>query len=198
MPGASAHAQAAPLGRMRMLEQFNRAIKTPQIAAVLILMYPKNNKTHFVCIKRNAYPGVHSAQISFPGGKCESGDVDLKATALRETFEEVGVRTLPSNVIRQMSELYIPPSNFLVTPFMAVSDVGLTFAPDKNEVERILEIPLENILCDTYLTTRKIKTSYALSIEVPGWEIEGEFIWGATAMMLSEVKACINKVLETS
>ena len=198
LPGALAHAQAAPIGRMKMLEQWNKAFKAPQIAAVLILMYPKDKQTHFVCIKRNTYPGVHSAQISFPGGKFDEADTDLSATALRETFEEIGVRVSSSNIMRQLTELYIPPSNFLVTPFLALSENEICFTPDKSEVDRILEIPLKDILSNNYLTSRKIKTSYALSIEVPGWEIQGEFIWGATAMMLSEVKACINKVLASS
>lgn len=198
LPGAIAHANAAPLGRMKVLEQFNRAIKTPQLAAVLILIYPKDNHSHFVCIKRNAYPGVHSAQISFPGGKCDTQDANLCATALRETYEEVGIPESKIKVLRPLSELYIPPSNFLVTPYLAMSETPITFSPNPAEVQRVLEIPIDMILNEKHWISQKIKTSYAVSIDVPGWQIDGEFIWGATAMMLSEVKACLNKVLESS
>ncbi|MDV7393040.1 CoA pyrophosphatase, partial [Arthrospira platensis SPKY1] len=129
---------------------------------------------------------------------CDSLDADLCETALRETYEEVGVQKTNIQILRPLTELYIPPSNFLVTPFMGISNDPLTFYPNPDEVQRILEIPLDKILSEIHWTTRKIKTSYAVSIDVPGWEIEGEFIWGATAMMLSEVKACLNKVLESS
>ena len=81
-------------------------------------------------IVRNSYPGVHSSQIGFPGGKVEEFDADLEETALRETHEEVGIHPEKIQIIKPFSEIYIPPSNFLVAPFMGISHEELTFIPD--------------------------------------------------------------------
>jgi hypothetical protein len=151
-------------------------------------MYPKNNQTYLALIVRNSYPGVHSSQISFPGGKVEPSDKDLEETALRETEEEIGIFRKNIRIIRQCSEIYIPPSNFLVTPFLGYTEILPQFFPNPEEVKKMLEISVKDLLDDNTIVQTTMTTSYATNIEVPAFKIDKYIIWGATAMMLSELK----------
>ena len=137
-----AHAKMAPLERISFLKEENYKDKNPRKAAVLMLFYPKNEMTHLALIVRNPYPGVHSSQIGFPGGKVEDFDANLEQTALRETHEEVGIHPDKVQIIKAFSEIYIPPSNFLVAPFMGISHEELTFIPNLDEVKRVLEFSI--------------------------------------------------------
>ena len=192
---SDAHAKMAPLERITFLNEMNYADKNPREAAVLMLFYPKNKQTHLALIVRNSYPGVHSSQIGFPGGKVEIEDVDLAATALRETHEEVGIPSHKIEVIRPFSKIYIPPSNFLVSPFLGISHEELVFIPDNNEVKQVLEFPLATFLDEKTITRVKMTTSYATDIDVPAFMVEKYVVWGATAMMMSELKEAIKDVL---
>ena len=188
---SDAHAKMAPLERISFLEEANYQEKNPKLAAVLMLLYPKNEITHLALIVRNSYPGVHSSQIGFPGGKVEMSDSNLEETALRETHEEVGISPDKIEIIKPFSQIYIPPSNFLVAPFMGISHQELNFIPDLDEVKRVLEFPLEAFLDENTITNVKMTTSYATDIEVPAFMVEKYVVWGATAMMMRELKEAI-------
>ena len=190
-----AHAKMAPLERISYLNEENYMDKNPRKAAVLMLFYPKNSVTHLALIVRNSYPGVHSSQIGFPGGKVEEYDADLEETALRETHEEVGVHPDKIQIIKPFSEIYIPPSNFLVAPFMGISNEELTFIPDLDEVKRVLEFSIVDFLDDNSITKVKMSTSYATDIEFPAFMVDKYVVWGATAMMMSELKETIKCAL---
>jgi 8-oxo-dGTP pyrophosphatase MutT (NUDIX family) len=161
----------------------------------MMLFYPKNEITHLILIVRNTYPGIHSAQIAFPGGKVEETDSNFQDAALRETFEEIGVSSDKINVIRSFSSIYIPPSNFLVFPYLGVCNTELDFFLQNEEVAGIIELPLKMLLDDSIITIKTIDTSYAKSIKVPVFQIYDYTVWGATAMMLSELKDVLKMVL---
>ena len=190
-----AHAKMAPLERISYLKEENYQENNPRQAAVLMLFYPKNKQTHLALIVRNTYPGVHSSQIGFPGGKVEESDFNLEETALRETHEEVGINREKVEIIKSFSQIYIPPSNFLVAPFMGISQQELTFVPDLHEVKRVLEFPVEDFLSKKSITKVKMTTSYATDIEVPAFMVDKYVVWGATAMMMSELKETIKSAL---
>lgn len=190
-----AHAKMAPLERISFLKEANYIDKNPKKAAVLMLFYPKNGITHLALIVRNSYPGVHSSQIGFPGGKVEESDFNLEHTALRETHEEVGVHPEKVKIIKPFSEIYIPPSNFLVYPFMGISHEELNFIPDLDEVKRVLEFPISLFLDDATIAKVKMSTSYATDIEVPAFMVDKYVVWGATAMMMSELKENIKNAI---
>ncbi len=155
--------------------------------AVLILFYPDQDLTLVPFIKRPIYKGVHSGQISFPGGKWELGDNDLKVTALREAEEEIGVNSNKIEILGSLSELYIPPSNFLVSPFIGYTLEKPEFVPDPLEVDRIITFPFHQLV---HLSTRKIgsvKARSGLKLNAPYFEIDKEVVWGATAMILGEL-----------
>ncbi len=183
-----AHIKMAPLERITYLKDKSYTEKQPRNAAVLMLVYPKNDIAHLALIVRNTYPGVHSSQIGFPGGKEELEDATLEITALRETEEEIGIAMNKIEVIRQCSEIYIPPSNFLVTPYLGFATENLEFIPNPDEVKRVLELPIHQLLNEEIIVQTKMTTSYATNIDVPAFQVEKYVVWGATAMMLSELK----------
>lgn len=154
--------------------------------AVLMLFYPDSSNSFVPFIKRPEYPGVHGGQISFPGGKWEPEDADLGVTALREAEEEIGVYAEKVTLLGKLSDVYIPPSNFLVSPFIGFVSNKPDFRPDPTEVERIISCPFPLLLDKEIRKLTQVKGSSGLSFEAPYFDIEQEVVWGATAMMLGE------------
>ncbi len=195
LPASEAHFKMAPLERIDFLKNLDMENENPRIAAVMMLLYPKNEKTHLVLILRNSYKGVHSSQIAFPGGKQESKDISFEATALRETYEEIGVPPDKMEVLMPFTQLFIPPSNFIVYPFLGICREEIIFIPNTNEVANIIELPLSDFLSDEIVISTEMATSYGERVTMPAFKIEEHIVWGATAMMLSELKEVLNKVL---
>jgi len=195
LPGESAHAKMSPPERLAKVNEIDFSVVNPRRAAVLMLVYPTDGQAALALIERNAYKGVHSSQIAFPGGKIESFDSSPLYTALRETEEEVGVPREIINVVCPFSELYIPPSNFKVSPFLAYSNQTPLFIPDPREVASIVELPLSVLLDDRFTEMRRMATSYSQSIDVPVFNVGAHAVWGATAMMLSELKEVLKQTV---
>ncbi|MHC0440736.1 NUDIX hydrolase [Flavobacterium sp. 3-210] len=195
LPATTSHIKMAPEERMQELKNLDLSAKNPRIAAVMMLFYPKNGETHLVLIVRNAYNGVHSSQIAFPGGKYEISDFDFKDTALRETNEEIGVLPEKIEVVKHFTPMYIPPSNFLVHPYMGIAKEELSFYPDIREVADIIELPLSVFLNDEIIIEATLSTSYAINALVPAFGIQNHVVWGATAMILSELRDVLKSVL---
>ena len=193
--GEEAHQKMSPPERLAFVEKMDPATFNPRKAAVLMLFYPKKAETHLVLILRNAYPGVHSSQIGFPGGKVEEFDTSLEATALRETHEEIGIAPEKISIVKAFSELYIPPSNFAVLPFLGYSCEELIFIPDPREVFGIIELSLVDFLDEKNFTTQLMETSYMKEIELPVFKFGDKIVWGATGMMLNELKEVLKKVM---
>lgn len=196
LPAANAHFLMAPAERKLSLDPGYYIANNPRQSAVMMLFYPKNDITHLVLIKRNEYEGVHSAQISFPGGKAEKADKDLAETALRETYEEIGVPPAQIEVLMPFSKLYIPPSNFLVFPFLGLAAAEPQFKPNAYEVKEIIELPIEVLLDESVITQVEMKTSYAGITIVPAFRFNENIVWGATAMMLSELKETLKSAVK--
>ncbi|MCF7561281.1 CoA pyrophosphatase [Sabulilitoribacter multivorans] len=196
LPAETSHFKMVPPFRQELLKQQSLAIKKAKYAGVLALFYPDfNKKTNFVLILRKAYNGVHSAQVAFPGGKLDKEDKSLKITALRETYEEVGVPMEAVSVVRELSQVYIPPSNFYVQPYIGFTNNTPNFIKQDDEVEAVLEIALEHFLDDASMITKRVSTSYSVEVEVPAFKLNGHVVWGATAMMLSEIKDLLKQLI---
>lgn len=196
LPGEAIQLKMAPIERLIELKTKARELHTAKRAGVMALFYPDSNKeTHLILILRKTYKGVHSAQIGFPGGKFEDEDGNLEVTALRETEEEVGVPRDTVSVLKELTEVYIPPSNFFVQPFIGITTRTPNFIPQEDEVEALLEVSLTHFMDDAVLTTKVLSTSYATNIDVPAFLLNGHIVWGATAMMLSEVRELLKQVL---
>jgi 8-oxo-dGTP pyrophosphatase MutT (NUDIX family) len=180
LPGEQAQLLMAPTFRGHISSS-----EKPLQAAVLVLFYPSDGKVHLVFIKRNEYDGPHSAQISFPGGARETGDPSLEDTAIREAREEVGING-KIEVLGSLTPLHIPVSNFMVYPYLGWLKETPAFQPDPTEVQYVIEAPLDGLMdpanCDT-----ETLYHHAMPIVAPFYRVGEEKIWGATAMILSEV-----------
>ena len=191
--GMEAQFKLAPKIRLRYKEE-NIQAQNPKKAAVLALFYPnERGETCFLLTLRASYKGTHSSQISFPGGRIENGDNNLKDTALRETFEEVGVDAREVIIIKQFSDVYIPPSNFLATPFMGYLNQMPSFTVN-HEVASTIDVLVSDLLNELNLSSTKLSTSYSKNIEVPCFKLNDHIVWGATAMMLSEIRDLLLKL----
>ena len=189
LPAQASQFKMVPPFRQDLLKQQKDAIKQAKKAGVLALFYPnKSHETHLVLILRKTYQGVHSAQVGFPGGKLEKHDASIEATAIRETFEEVGVPEKLIEIVRPLTEVYIPPSNFFVYPFLAICKEIPQFIKQDHEVEDIIEVALTEFLNPKSIITQTLKTSYSAEVEVPAFKLNHQVVWGATAMILSEIK----------
>ena len=195
LPGEAAHREMAPMIRIKELSEIDIYSKNPSEAGVMAVFYPDaSNDTRIVLILRKTYKGVHSNQVGFPGGRREAEDHDLQDTALRETEEEVGIPKEKIEVIKKLSKLYIPPSNFWVQPYIGIVDETPQFVREESEVEAILEVLLSDFLNDQNIISEKLTTSYADDIDVPAYLLNEKVVWGATGMMLSEVRQLLLKI----
>ncbi|MEM9000107.1 MAG: CoA pyrophosphatase [Bacteroidota bacterium] len=196
LPGADSHYKMTPHIRLKELRSIEIEKNNPKKAGVMALFYPnKEYNVNLLFILRKKYPGVHSNQVGFPGGKKEKTDKDLFQTALRETSEEVGVPGQSVEVMKELSEVYIPPSNFMVTPFLGIYKNPQPFILQESEVEQLIEVNFTDVIDDANLVQQNLTTSYAKNIEVPAFKLNGHIVWGATAMMLNEIKMLFKQVL---
>jgi len=186
--------------QLKMAHAFRRRLwPTPddaRQAGVLLLLYPKQSDWYLVFIERTSKnpADVHGGQISFPGGKQEPSDPDIIACALREASEEVGIIAEDVNVFGLLTPLYIPVSNFLVHPVVGKLDYTPTFVPQPSEVQDILELPLMHFLSGENTKQKDILFGSGMKMDdVPYFDAHGKVIWGATAMIMSEIKCIVEE-----
>lgn len=191
LPGLDAQLEMAAMERLDEMQRANLEDRDPKNASVMMLIYEKDDIPHFVLIERVKSAGKHSGQIAFPGGRSERGDPSHKYTAIRETFEEIGVAEELQEVVMAGTPLYIPPSNYMVFPYLAFAKARPQFKPQKSEVNGIIEIPLAELLKPENVTKITLSTSYMKNVTVPCYRFGEIIVWGATAMMLNEFKAVL-------
>ena len=194
LPGLEAQLLMATKKRLKF--PFMTAVPSrAKPSGVLILLYPFKEDIFFILMRRPDYTGVHSGQISLPVGKAEKNDRDIIETALREAHEEVGILPSEVSIIGLLTPLYIPPSNYIVTPVVAWADHRPEFSGDPREVDEILEISFTDFVDDRNVLKKRIKLFMGISANFPCFFIGGNIIWGATAMMLSEFRVILKEVI---
>ncbi len=160
-------------------------------SAVLALLFPLEEELNLMLIKRVEDGKPHSGQISFPGGRRDPEDESLQVTALRETFEEVGIPSSSIEILGKLSQLYIPVSNSNVHPFVGYMHSITESQINKAEVQYILEVPVKELLRPERKIIKEIRPSAFpdIVISAPSYELdEKHVIWGATAMMIAELE----------
>ncbi len=197
LPGEDAQFSMAPITRKRLTE-IPAGNLIPKLSAVMILLYPEGDSIHTLLIQRGKYEGVHSGQIAFPGGQVDLGDSDLMQTALRETWEEIGVKPEEVRVLGCLTDVYITPSNFLVTPFIGILPIKPQLIIDTKEVAQVIAADLLKLNDRAIRKEKEILQSAGFKVKTPYYEIEGLTVWGATAMMISELNAVVAKIEITS
>ncbi len=193
LPGLMAQLKMSSMSRVRELMKDGPREDAVQ-SSVLVLLYPADQEIKLVLMLRPHYDGVHSGQISLPGGKYEDGDESLIYTALREVKEEMGIDPWRVQLLGQLSEIYIPPSNYLVTPIVGYLASPPVFTPDPSEVADIIEISINELISDANIQQKVMRLHNGETIEVPSFYINNNVIWGATAMILSELKEIIGNI----
>ena len=194
LPGDSAHTpmRAIPIGDLT--PRFDHNLP-PKPGGVLILLYEDEaGLIRFPLIKRQEYTGAHSGQVSLPGGKAEQGE-DPIITALRECEEEIGVDRNSLVVLGRLTNFFVIPSNFIITPVVAVASSKPIFKPDPYEVARILSFPLLDLLNEDAIKQKEIVAAGKFRLMAPHFEIDGEIVWGATAMMLNEFRTILRDII---
>lgn len=193
LPGPSAHEsmRATPSGAV--VPSFEHKLP-PKPGAVLILLRMVENQMVFPLIKRAEYKGAHSSQVSLPGGKAEAEESAVTA-ALREAHEEIGAEPHAIEVLGTLTDFFVIPSNFIVTPVVGVYRSDKPFVPDQFEVARILTGNLADLLREDAIRTKEILAANRYNMRAPHFEIEGEVVWGATAMMLNEFRIICQQII---
>lgn len=177
------------------LDEVMRRTPPPRESAVLVLFYPKSDLWHTLLMLRPTYEGVHSGQVSFPGGKREPDDATLLDTAVREFREETGAAVPDLRVIGELSRVFIPPSNTVVTPVVGWCEHLGTLRPDTREVARLIETSMDELLREDLLRRRSLYIQVlGREAEVPYWDIQGQVVWGATALMIAELRELLHRV----
>jgi 8-oxo-dGTP pyrophosphatase MutT (NUDIX family) len=192
LPGNIAHNKMVAKSRPALNSVPNEFTKS---SAVLILFYPSAQNINIPLILRPKYDGMHGGQVAFPGGRVEKTDENLIRTALREAQEEIGIRISDVTIIGQLTELFIPPSNYMVQPVVGFLNAKPAFYPDPKEVDLVFEVSLQE-LADPNIITTEILDVRGVEIEAPLYSIMGNTIWGATAMMIAELLMIINELKE--
>lgn len=188
LPGEKAHIEMAPIDRP--LSSFAlKNVKNVTESAVSIIIYPFENEFHSILIQRPIYEGNHSGQIAFPGGKKELDDIHLEFTARRESFEEIGLPIHAGILLKELTKVYIPVSNFIVYPFVFYLDTKPNLISSDREVAEIIHFPLNHLLENSNQSTMEIQFSQnSIKKNVPCFKIKEKQIWGATALILNELK----------
>ncbi|MDA9879387.1 CoA pyrophosphatase [Flavobacteriaceae bacterium] len=190
LSGKSMHSEMVPnQERLKFLQNEPHEFPNARKAAVLLFCYPKEGKMHLSLIKRSIYEGTHSGQISLPGGKQDPRDQSIWETALRECNEELGVSLTHSKPLLELTPTYIPPSNFIVSPFVTKQSSYPNFKPDKREVQIHIELPLETLIkFEIEYNDINLSLNQFSMTKVPSYVFNNHIIWGATAMILFEFK----------
>src|SRR5690606_32072251 len=159
LPGEAVQFKMAPIERLQELKRIAKKKNTAKKAGVMVLFYPAENlETHLILILRKTYKGVHPAQVGFPGGKLEKEDKTIQDSAVSETEEEVGISSETISVMKKMTEIFIPPSNFLVQTVLVSTADTAQFIPQEEEVEALIEVSLDDIMDDPFIISQILST----------------------------------------
>lgn len=188
LPGRDAQMRMAFARRAEELKLNPTTPQGAKVACVTLMLWQNQADWHTVLIQRTQNPlDRHSGQVSFPGGKHEQNDESLSQTALREAQEEVGVEPAQVEILGQLTELYIPVSNFVVYPFVGLLSGKPQFTPQPGEVDTILTPPVSHFQQEENKDFKELRVGTGILLkDVPCYLVEGRAVWGATAMIISE------------
>jgi 8-oxo-dGTP pyrophosphatase MutT (NUDIX family) len=187
LPGESAHLEMIPYRILSSPFQIDE--KNAKQSAVLCLLKQVNNQLYVLLIERQSDGGKHSGQIAFPGGKKDEEDNGLEQTALRETFEEVGIEAHNVEILGELTSVYIPVSNFFVQPFIGVLKQEYNLVLSAREVKEAFWFNVKELLNEDCKTKRHIKNHKGITLkDIPCFVLNDKVVWGATSLILNELK----------
>ena len=188
LPGVVAHLKMAPASRAHELAESKDNVPNAKKSAVMILFFHDGGVLKMIVIRRSVYVGIHSGQIAFPGGRYEEEDENVQTTALREIEEEIGISADKIEVLGRLSDIYVPPSNFMISIFVGYLAEKPEYKIDEREVDEVIEIPFSDFFKPNLV---KEKDFYVGSLraakKAPYFDVTNAEIWGASAMVVSEL-----------
>ncbi len=194
LPGEVAHHPLSPLHRP-VTSEIIKGLTEYKASAIAIVIYQDMNDYRFILIQRTEYEGKHSGQISFPGGKKDETDLDFEHTARRECLEEIGIDLEDSTLLGKLSPVYIPVSGFLVEPFVFFYPKSPDFHKQQREVASIFTVPFSELLQENVISSMNIRTESNIVMKnVPCFDLQDKQIWGATALMINELREVLLRV----
>lgn len=195
LPGSLAHKRLIPDSAQQRIQALKKD-SNPRMSSVAVIFHEDfKSETSIYLIERQIYKGVHSAQIAFPGGKHEDFDATLEQTARRETQEEIGIEPGKLKLIQALTEVYIPPSRFLVHPFLYLLEESVELKPNDREVKSVIQMPVSQLISEATLKVGEVEVANGVKLKTPFFDVNGHKVWGATAMMLSELKMILKNEL---
>lgn len=190
LPGTLAHTKMLPPGRR--LKTKEEELDLVKLSSVLLVLFPENGRLYTCLTRRPSTMKHHPGQISFPGGKVEKEDISAEMTALREAQEEVGLVPDQVEILGKLSDLYVEVSRFSIQPFIAWADRKPDFLVNYSEVEELILFPISDFVTNEIISETELETVTG-TLRVKFYPYNGEFIWGATAMILSELIEILKK-----
>lgn len=189
LPGTESHLKMAPTHRAEELKEAASKIEAARKSAVMILFFrDENQELRMIVIRRSEYVGVHSGQIAFPGGRFEEEDGDVEITALREVEEEIGIPREKIELLGRLSDIYVPPSNFLISVFVGHLNEKPQYSIQEREVSEVIEIPFRDFYQSDIVKQKEFFVrSQNASSYAPYFDVTNAEIWGASAMVISEL-----------
>ena len=193
LPGEVAHLEMIPF-RLPSSD-YQGGYDNAKLSAVMCLLFRENNEMHCILMERTEDGGKHSGQISFPGGKKEKNDPNLEHTALRETHEEIGIHPDSVTVLGELTEVYIPISNFLIQPYLGIIQADFEFNISTHEVKSAFHFKVNDLLAPATKQNRTINNHNGIGMkDIPCFELDSKIVWGATSLILNELKIILGRV----
>lgn len=190
LPGIEAHRKMLPPGRS--LASSEDEIRVIKQSSILVLLFPGGEQIYTCLTRRPATMTFHPGQVSFPGGKVEKEDISAEMTALREAREEIGIDTSNIRILGKLSDLYLEVSGFSIQPFLAWADKEPDFVVNSGEVEELILFPISDFVKNE-TTSKTVLDTFTGPLQIKYYPFNGEIIWGATAMILSELIEILKK-----
>lgn len=188
LPGLRSHLKLAPSNRLHDLENAKVAMQYAKKSAVMILLFHEDEKLKVVFIRRSFYVGIHAGQMAFPGGRYEEEDGNVENTAFREIEEEIGIQRDKIELLGRISDIFVPPSNFLISVFVGYLTEKPLYLPDEREVAEVVEIEFDAFLRPDAITEKSFFVpSSNLTVVAPCYQTPQCDVWGASAMVMSEL-----------
>ena len=188
LPGHSSHLKMAPATRVIEIANLNGNFDNARKSAVMILLYEENKSIKVIFIRRSFYVGIHAGQIAFPGGRYEESDGHVQTTALREIEEEIGISADKIEILGRLSDIYVPPSNFLISVFVGYLKEQPQYKADEREVAEIIEIDMNEFFHEDVIQKKDfLIPSTNNSVNAPCYKVGEIDLWGASAMVMTEL-----------
>ncbi len=194
LPGLESHLKLAPESRASEIKEYNEGKKTAKKSAVMILLFHENEELKIVFIRRSFYVGIHAGQIAFPGGRFEESDISILNTAFREIEEEIGISKDKIELLGRLTDIYVPPSNFLISIFVGYLPFRPEYKIDEREVAEVIELRVQDFFNEDVIDEKEFHVpSTEKSVRALYYKVGNADVWGASAMVMTEFLDVLKK-----